>query len=444
MKWNKVYMAGCLLIFVVVMSGFVMREEAKPITGAVNSQEVLRNVQQNEVKESETATLELYAQTAVLFDAEANRVLYGKEQKTPHAMASTTKIMTCILALELGDLDEYCQVSEQAVRTPKVHIGVSQGEYYQLKDLLYSLMLESHNDAAVIIAEHVGGSTEKFAKLMNEKARQIGCEDTYFITPNGLDAEDEHGTHHTTAEDLAKIMAYCVEKSPKRTEFLAITQTDTYEFSNYAKQEDGSFLTGKHITQCHNHNLLLHQVEGVISGKTGFTGEAGYCYVGALQKGEHHLIVVVLGSGWPSHKNYKWEDAKELLEYGMGEYQYTCFPTNDEIEPEKIGVLHSAGVLGAKVKQCETMVVTKEEDFGLPGMLVGKGEAIQMECVVKSKLEAPVCAGDEVGSITYWLGDQIYHVKHIIAKETIERSDYQYWLQYVIERYFLSTSLQAE
>lgn len=444
MKWKKVYIAGGFLVLVVVMSGFMMREEANPITGAVNSQEVLRSVQQNEVKENGTATLNLYAQTAVLFDAEANRVLYGKEQKIPHAMASTTKIMTCILALELGDLKEYCQVSDQAVRAPKVHIGVREGEYYQLKDLLYSLMLESHNDAAVIIAEHIGGSTEKFANLMNEKARQIGCEDTYFITPNGLDAKDEHGTHHTTAEDLAKIMAYCVEKSPKRTEFLAITQSDTYEFTNYDKQEDGSFLTGNHITQCHNHNLLLNQVEGVISGKTGFTGEAGYCYVGAMHKGKHHLIVVVLGSGWPSHKNYKWEDAKQLLEYGMRQYQYAPFPTNEEIEAEPIGVLHSAGVLGTKEKQCETMVVTKEEDSGLPGMLVGKEETIQMECVVKSKLEAPVHAGDEVGSITYWLGDQIYHVKHIIAKETIERSDYQYWLQYVIERYFLCGSLQVE
>ena len=116
---------------------------------------------------------------------------------------------------------------------PKVHLGASTGETFRLGDLLYSLMLESHNDAAVMIAEHIGGDVKGFARMMNQKARDIGCENTYFITPNGLDAveTDESGSeqiHSTTAADLARIMSYCVWESPQREEFLTITQTQNY------------------------------------------------------------------------------------------------------------------------------------------------------------------------------------------------------------------------
>lgn len=119
------------------------------------------------------------------------------------AMASTTKIMTCILALENGQEQTVATASAKAAAAPKVHLGVREGEQFLLGDLLYSLMLESHNDAAVMIAETIGGSVEEFASLMNEKAAAIGCTDTHFVTPNGLDASDAGGDHHTTAADLA-------------------------------------------------------------------------------------------------------------------------------------------------------------------------------------------------------------------------------------------------
>ena len=139
-----------------------------------------------ELKESE-----LYARSACLLDADTGRVLYMKNGTQQMPMASTTKLMTCILALELGNLEDVVVVSKRAQRQPKVHMGAGEGETFLLKDLLYSLMLESHNDTAVMSAEHIGGSVEDFAKLMNRKTKEIGCEDTYFITPNGLDAEDE-------------------------------------------------------------------------------------------------------------------------------------------------------------------------------------------------------------------------------------------------------------
>ena len=155
---------------------------------------------------------ELYAQSAVLMDADSGRVLFEKDGYSEKAMASTTKIMTCILALEEMQEGMSLTFSEYASSQPKVHLGANAGETFYIEDLLYSLMLESHNDVAVAIAEAISGSVEAFANKMNAKAKEIGCTDTYFITPNGLDAEDENGMHSTTAVDLARIMSYCINE----------------------------------------------------------------------------------------------------------------------------------------------------------------------------------------------------------------------------------------
>lgn len=198
-------------------------------------------------------------------------------------------------------------------------MGVRKGEQYRLKDLLYGLMLESYNDAAVMIAEFIGGTREGFAAMMNEKARELGCKDTWFITPNGLDAQetDEKGeihTHSTTAKDLARILLYCIQESPKKEEFLKITRTQNHGFYD---------LENKRQIQCRNHNALLDMMDGALTGKTGFTGGAGYSYVGALEKNGKLFIIALLGCGWPPHKTWKWSDARSLLSYGMENYEKT-------------------------------------------------------------------------------------------------------------------------
>ena len=153
---------------------------------------------------------QLYAQSAVLMDADSGRVLFEKNGYEQKPMASTTKIMTLIVTLENANLDEIVTVSQYAAGMPDVQLGIRKDEQYRLGDLLYSLMLESHNDSAVAIAEHVGGSVEGFAEMMNAKARDIGCFNTYYITPNGLDATDEDGTHSTTAAEIGR--ASCRER----------------------------------------------------------------------------------------------------------------------------------------------------------------------------------------------------------------------------------------
>ena len=230
----------------------------------------------------------LYAKAAVLTDADTGRVLYGRAPDEALPMASTTKIMTLILALEYGNPDDVVTVSSYAAKMPEVRLGLHAGDRYVLQDLLYSMMLESHNDSACAVAEQVGGSVEAFAQMMNRKAAEIGLHDTYFITPNGLDAEDAVGVHSTTAEDLAKLMRYCVFVSEEKEEFQEICQTRQYTFAS---------CDGTRQFTVYNKNALLDQMDGVLAGKTGFTGNAGYCYVAAVNVGEKHFIVALLAAG---------------------------------------------------------------------------------------------------------------------------------------------------
>lgn len=273
----------------------------------------LRMVSENEVIRAggENVDLSLYAAASALYDATERRFLYEDNADAKLPMASTTKIMTCILVLEADCLDEWAVVSTYAASQPKVRADLREEERYLVKDLLYSLMLESHNDTAVVLAEHVGGSVEGFADLMNAKAKELGLSDMYFITPNGLDAEDENGIHSTTASDLAILASYAMGNEL----FREIIRTESYSFTDE---------TGGHVISVHNANSFLGLRDGALGIKTGYTDDAGYCFVGASEEEEHLLISVVLGAGWPPHREYKWEDTVELMDYARDNYEEEC------------------------------------------------------------------------------------------------------------------------
>ena len=220
-RWKK--MTALSLLFIFFSSNHIPAEPL-PQDNPDETQE------ENEIEIEEPKNL--YALSACLMDADSGRILFGKEEDVRRANASTTKIMTLIVTLEHADLNNVVTFSDYAASQPDVQLNGASGEQFLLKDLCFSLMLESHNDSAVAIAEHVAGSVEAFAGLMNEKAAELGCMDTYFITPNGLDKEDENGFHGTTAADLARIMSYCIKESPMKETFLEITQTPSYSFSN--------------------------------------------------------------------------------------------------------------------------------------------------------------------------------------------------------------------
>lgn len=373
-----------------------------------------------------TAPESLHALSAVLMDGISGRVLYGKNAEEPRAMASTTKIMTCILILEQCNLEETAATSAYAASMPKVHLGAAEGEEFYVKDLLYSLMLESHNDSAVILAEHAGGDVPGFAEKMNEKAREIGCEDTWFITPNGLDAQEEvQGEvkkHHTTATDLGRIMRYCISQSPKKEEFLEITRTPSYSFQD---------VSGKRSFSCNNHNAFLSMMEGALSGKTGFTSEAGYCYIGALEQDGKTLIVALLGCGWPNHKNYKWQDTRALMEYGLEHYTLHSF--SEAKLPQIPAVIPVEKGQGEKLgEMAEVSTVRREtEDMKL---LLGAEDEVRTVYRGKTFLEAPVKEGDKIGEISYELNGEIWKTEDVVAGNDVEKIDYAWCLKQTIER----------
>lgn len=373
----------------------------------------------------EITASQLYAQSAVLMDADSGRILFAKNGQEERAMASTTKIMTCILALENGDLSEEITVSAEAASQPAVRLGMREGQRFRLNDLLYSLMLESHNDSAVAVAECVGGTVEGFAAMMNRKAMELGCSDTYFITPNGLDAEDETGKHHTTAADLARIMRYCIMDSEKKDAFLEITRTESYQFSDC----DGS---GSY--SCSNHNSFLRMMEGALSGKTGFTADAGYCYVGALRRDDRTFIVALLACGWPNNKGYKWSDTRKLMDYALENYQYREFGTEEETVSVVVENGTAGGFPGADGVQIGASAET--EPFRV---LLKSGEEIDVEYDVPESVEAPVEKGQTLGTVVYSLNGGTFREYPLTADASVRKRDFSVCLSYIRDCFFLAS-----
>jgi len=403
--------------------------------------------------------ISLYATAAVLMDADTGRVLYGKNQDTPMAMASTTKIMTCIIILENLDLDEEAAVSAYAASMPKVKLYVKCGEKYKVRNLLFSMMLESHNDSAVVLAEHLGKkylsddlknkdtaeftaeeskqAVAAFAKLMNDKAAEIGCTQTYFLTPNGLDATQTitmadgrtvTKEHCTTAAELARIMSYCVLSSSKRDLFREITAAPSYAFSE----------NGRNFS-CSNHNAFLSMMDGAFSGKTGFTNKAGYCYVGALERDGRTYVVVLLACGWPNNKTYKWSDTRELMEFGLANYTYRDF------EPETVIqdiMVENAAAEDGNPYHGVSLAVEREGGILPIHMLACDGENVDAEIECKSVLTAPVHAGEQVGSITYYLNDasgdrQMLATEKLFIGRNVKKKDFRFVIKFIGNSYLI-------
>lgn len=420
--WRKAGLAKHVLLFVLCMTVLLcsikitaqrmnLSAEIVPLEGTVMAAAADTEGQPD---------ITLYAKSAVLMDAASGRVLYEKNGYEHMPNASTTKIMTCILTLELGNLDDVVSVSSYAASMPKVRLGMSTDDKFYLRDLLYSLMLESHNDSAVAIAEHIAGSVEEFAKKMNQKAAELGCKDTYFITPNGLDSQDETGVHGTTAEDLAKIMSYCI----KNEQFLEITRTSNHQFMNVA---------GTKSYSCNNHNAFLQMMDGALSGKTGFTGNAGYCYVGALQRDGKTFVVSLLACGWPNNKRYKWADTTALMNYGLEQYQNTDvyeygreFPPAVAVdaEPEN-GRLYQSLTIPLRVEEKE-LIVLKRAD-----------EEVRTIYDIPERLEAPIEKGQQVGSIQYYLGERQIAEIPVCAGKSVRKLEPSWYQNFLLKLFFM-------
>lgn len=328
--------------------------------------------------------LELSASSAVLIEAEHDTVLYEKDASSKRTMASTTKIMTAICALEEGDLTQKVKIAPEAVGVEGSSIYLRNGEELTLKELVYGLMLNSGNDAAVAIAYAVSGSVEEFAKLMNKKAKEIGADNSQFKNPNGLDEEG----HYTTAYDLAQIAAYAM----KNEEFKEIVST--YQTTIPGSEEE----TKRYLT---NHNKLLKRMDGCIGVKTGFTKKSGRCLVSAAERNGVTLVAVTLNA--PDD----WNDHINMMEFGFERVKRKSLISKDDI-------LQDINVDNGNRKK--TRVVCGK-DFSVPAV---DGKCYVTRYKAKKSIIAPVKKGDEIGKVEFYLDNMLIGEVSAVAEETVD------------------------
>ncbi|MDH4100429.1 MAG: D-alanyl-D-alanine carboxypeptidase [Nitrospirota bacterium] len=246
------------------------------------------------------------AKAAIIVNADNGEVLWAKNPHLKLQPASTTKVLTGIVALEYASMSQVCSVSERAAGTQASRINLRPGDELPVKDLIYALLLKSANDSAVVLAENIGGSIKQFAAMMNAKARAIGAFDSNFVNPHGLTARGQY----TTAYDLALMLRYAIQKPAFKE--VALTREYMLDMDN------------RRPVRIKNHNRLLWKEEGAGAGKTGYTRAARHCYVGEVTKDGAHLIVAILGSRTP------WQDVELLIERGADVYAtHATGATND-------------------------------------------------------------------------------------------------------------------
>lgn len=335
-------------------------------------------------------SLDLTAKSAILIEAQTGKIIYEKNAHETRPPASTTKIMTLIVALEKGNLEDIVTVSENASQMEGSTMWLSAGEKMQMQDLLYGLMLVSGNDAAVAVAEHIAGSIPNFAALMNERASAIGARDTHFSNPNGL-PDDQH---YSTAYDLALITAYGYNKSPMFTD---IVSTINKKMPWPGKD---------HERDLYNANKLLWQYEGGNGVKTGYTDAAGRCLVSGAKRNGVQLIAVVLDG------DYMWTDSINLLDYGFS--QVSPFTVIQQGTVYKTAYVKDGITDKVALASADDVVVA-----ALPN------EHDKFTSVVEAdKVKAPVYAGQKLGKVKVLYNGQELASTDLIATSDVERKSF--------------------
>lgn len=333
---------------------------------------------------AEEVSISTSAKAAVVIEQKSGRVLYNQNADWELPMASTTKIMTAVVALKYGNLDDVIEVSEAASMVEGSSMYLEKGEKITLENLVYGLMLVSGNDAAVAIAENVGGSVERFVEMMNETAADLGLEHTHFDNANGLPSD----THYTTALELAKITKYAMD-IPKFCEIVG-TKTKSVPWDGHEYNRE---LT--------NHNKLLGTLDGCVGVKTGYTQAAGRCLVSAVTRDDMTLICVTLGD--PND----WVDHTNLMNAMFEKYTQTELTHTDEVI-DKIVV--AGGLLGYTG-------VSPDKTYVFP---VGESDDVRVDTSISENITFPVKVGDSVGSGIVLVNGEKYGEFNLIANSDID------------------------
>jgi len=329
------------------------------------------------------STPDISGNSNILIEAKSGRILYSKNPHQKLPMASTTKIMTALIAIEYGNLDDKVKIEKKSVGIEGSSIYLYEGEEIYLRDLVYGLILRSGNDAAVAIANHISGSVDNFAVLMNKKAKEIGAENTNFTNPSGLHSSN----HYTTAYDLALIS----REAMKSEEFKKISASKLW----VSNREVNKYF--------YNKNKTLWQYEGGDGIKIGYTTAAGRCLVSSATRNEMQLIAVVLNDpNW-------FNDCYKLFDYGFENYKPTVLYSKGQF-------IQSIYIPNGKKT---TLPVIIKDTLLLP-LTEGEEGEIKTVISIPKEIYAPIWEGQKIGSIQIFLKGQLIYTEDLIAKDSVK------------------------
>ncbi|AIF54247.1 D-alanyl-D-alanine carboxypeptidase family protein [Pelosinus sp. UFO1] len=357
-----------------------------------------------------SAPPKIEAQAAILMDAKTGQILYEKNSHARNAPASTTKVLTAIIAIESGHLDDEVKVSSRAANTAGSSMHLSSGQIISMRELVTGLLLRSGNDAAVAIAEHLAGTVEDFVTLMNQKAQLLDATASHFANPHGLTAPG----HYSTAFDLAWISRYALT-NPIFATIVNTKETNIEWLDRRGKEHDQSL---------RNTNKLLWLLEEADGVKTGTTNQAGPCLIASATRGNQKLIAVVL------HDHSRWVDSMKLLKYGFESFDLYEFANKNDI----LGSIPVEGGLSPTIDA----VVSNIASLVVPS---ADYEHITVSVDVPEKINAPVYQGQKIGEIVFFVRQQAVKTVDIVSAQTVdERTNSKIFLDYLLRSFrFLSS-----
>lgn len=347
----------------------------------------------------------------IVYDRISKSMIIGKNEDIKSAMASTTKIMTTIVILEKADLNETVTVSAKAGGTGGSRLGLKRGDKASVRDLLYGLMLRSGNDAAVALAEHVGGSVKEFAELMNEKASELGLTNTHFVTPHGLD----DANHYTTALELAKLTDYAM---------------DNETFAKIVGTKSTTIYINNQSRQINNTNELLGVLNGVVGVKTGFTNNAGRCLVTETKRNSMDIITIVLGA---DTKKDRTKDSVNLIEYTFSKYKMYNLEEQIIKEFNKWKNINEKRILIIKGKTSNPKLALGEiEKATIP---ICDNDKIEYSINALTEIEAPVEQWNVMGTLTVKINGEILENIDIVNVNEVQKRDWKDYFKIVLNRF---------
>ena len=358
---------------------------------------------------ADSDNLKTYCPSCILIEANTGKILYEKNSNDVRFPASTTKIMTAILTVENCNLDDVATVSHNAVYSipyDYTHASLKEGEELTIEQLLYALMIPSANDAAIVLAEHISGSVEEFAKLMNKRAEELGCKNTHFVNPNGIHSKD----HTSTSYDLALMGKFAMQNSIIR-KIVSTTQFTLPATNKYSKA-DRTFNNSNDLLSTYSR----YYYEGTTGVKTGYTGEAGNCIIASAKKNDFEVILVVLGGeSTNTGLSQRYLDCKTLFDYAFNNYSLKTLN-------EKNAVLKQITVRGAteETQNLNVLIKDKIEIFSENSADLS---SLEPEITLDENLMAPISANSAIGKITYNYDGQTYS-SDLIAETQVLSSDF--------------------